>query len=246
MEKSLDWLFNKFIAHKGFWNESAPENSLGAMENAIKKQYAIEMDVRMLADGELAVFHDKELSRLTGQDGYLSNVKSDELKNYFLNGTKFSIPTLKDALEFINGRTPVILDLKNEATNSGAFESKILETIASYTGDIAVMSFNPLTLEWFNKNAPNIPRGLLSTRWTKDLADRPDSFIKRFVTSHNILRKRANPDFLAYNIKQLPTIRTRIFKKILLIGWTVETQEEYLEKIKYVDNIIFEGFEPKI
>lgn len=246
MEKSIDWLVDKFIAHKGFWNESAPENSLGAIQKAIEKHYAIEIDVRMLADGELAVFHDKELSRLTGQDGYLANLKSDELKNYSLNGTKFVIPTLKEALDLIDGRTPVILDLKNEATNSGAFESKIWETIASYTGEIAVMSFNPLTLEWFNKNAPNIPRGLLSTRWTKDLADRPDTFIKRFVTSHNILYKRANPDFLAYNIKQLPTVRTRKFKKIPLIAWTVETQEEYLKKVKYVDNIIFEGFEPKI
>lgn len=246
MDKNLDWLVDKFIAHKGFWNENVPENSLGAIERAIENHYAIELDVRMLADGELAIFHDKELSRMTGLDGYLSKLNSGDLHNYALNGTAYCIPTLKEALELIAGRTPVILDLKNEATNAGAFESNILETIRDYTGEIAIMSFNPLTLEWFSKNAPDIPRGLLSTRWTKDLPDRPDSFIKRFVTAHNLLHKRAKPDFIAYNIQQLPTLQTRKFKKLHIIGWTVLSQEEYLSKVKYVDNIIFEGFEPKI
>ena len=246
MEKNIDWLFEKFIAHKGFWGDNIPENSLGAFEKAIENHYSIEMDVRLLADGELAVLHDKELSRMTGQDGYLSKLNREDLPNYKLNGTEYSIPTLDEALSFIGGKVPVILDLKTEATNVGAFESKVADAIRNYSGDVAVMSFNPLALEWFSKNAPNIPRGLLSTRWTKDLADRPDTVIKRLVTSRNRLRKRANPDFLAYNIKQLPSIRTRKFKKIPLIGWTVNSQEEYLDKVKYVDNIIFEGFMPKI
>lgn len=246
MDKNIDWLLEKFIAHKGFWDANAPENSLGAIERAIANHYAIELDVRALADGELAIFHDKELSRMTGLDGYLSKLTSADLPNYPLNGTAYTIPTLKEALDTIAGRTPVILDLKNEATNAGTFESKIWETIRDYSGEIAIMSFNPLTLEWFNKNAPSVPRGLLSTRWTKDLPDRPNSFITRFVTSHNLLHKRAKPDFIAYNISQLPTVRTRKFKKLHLIGWTARSQEEYLSKVKYVDNIIFEGFEPKI
>ncbi len=246
MEKNFDWLFDKFIAHKGFWNNSCPENSTGAFLRAIENNYAIELDVRILADGELAVFHDKELSRMTGEDGYLSTLTSEQLKNFHLNNTEYTIPLLSEVLELVAGRTPIILDLKNEATNSGTFEHKVCETIHNYSGNIAIMSFNPLTLEWFSKNLPAIPRGLLSTRWTKDLSDRPDTFIKRFVTSHNFLSKRAKPDFLAYNIKQLPTLRTRKFKKIPLIAWTAMSQEEYLDKVKYLDNIIFEGFKPKI
>lgn len=246
MEKNLDWLFEKFIAHKGFWDETTPENSLGAFARAIEHNYSIELDVRMIEDGTLVVFHDKELSRMTGEDGYISKLTSADLSNYRLQNTEYLIPTLAQTLEFVGGKVPVIIDLKSDATHVGAIESKIADLLSDYSGDVAVMSFNPLSLEWFAKHAPNITRGLLSTRWTKDLHDRPDTFLKRFATANNLLSKRANPDFLAYNIKQLPSIKTHKFKKIPLIGWTVGSQEEYLDKVKYVDNIIFEGFEPKI
>lgn len=246
MEKNLHWLLDNFIAHKGFFDEANPENSLGAFSRAIEKGYSIEMDIRQLADGTIAVFHDKELSRMTNKDGYITKLNAGDLPEYKLNNTEYSIPTLEEALSLIDGKVGVILDLKNEATHTGSFETKILETIKDYKGNIAITSFNPLTLEWFAKFAPNLPRGLLSTKWTKDLPDRPDSSFKRFVTAHNLLRKRANPDFLSYNLAQLPNSQTKKFKKIPLIGWVANSQEEYLNKVKYVDNIVFEGFEPKI
>ena len=246
MEKNLDWVFEKFIAHKGFWDENNPENSLGAFTRAIEHNYSIELDVRMLEDDTLVVFHDKELSRMTGEDGYISKLTAADLSHYRLQNSEYCIPTLAQALEHIAGKVPVIIDLKSDATHVGGIEGKLADILSGYAGEVAVMSFNPLSLEWFAKNAPSITRGLLSTRWTKDLHDRPDTFLKRFATAHNLLSKRAKPDFLAYNIKQLPSIKTHKFKKIPLLGWTVSSQEEYLDKVKYVDNIIFEGFEPKI
>ncbi len=246
MEKNLNWLMERFIAHKGFHNEEFPENSLGAFSNAIENNYAIELDIRLLKDGELAVFHDNELSRMTGEDGYITCLTREELVNYKLKNTEYTIPTLGEALELIAGQVPVLIDIKTNAYHAGAMEHKVLELMKEYKGDFAIISFNPITLEYFRKNAPDMARGLLSTKWTKELPDRPDTWLARFVTSKNILRKRAEPDFLAYNIDQLPNHQTKKFKKIPLLGWCVTSQEDYLEKVKYVDNIIFEGFKPKI
>ena len=248
MEKNLEWLIEKFIAHKGFHNETCPQNSLSAFARAIKNDYSIELDVRMLADNNVVVFHDSELGKLTGQDGYISNLKTEDLPNYKLCGTDEYIPTLRQALDLINGQVPILIDIKSEAIHTGTFETSIYELIKDYKGQLAIMSFNPLTLEWFKKNAPEITRGLLSTKWNKSLsmADRPNTFIKRFATSHNLLRKRADADFLAYNVDCLPNRQVKKFKGIPVLGWCVTSQEQYLQKVKYVDNIIFEGFKPKI
>lgn len=246
MEKNLEWLLNKSIAHKGLWGDGIPENSLGAFSRAIQNDYAIELDVRMLEDDTIVVFHDKELSRMTQRDGYISKLTSADLPNITLLDTDYTIPTLQQALELIAGKVPVLIDLKSEATHVGALESRVAEALEGYIGNVAVMSFNPLSLEWFFKNKPSITRGLLSTRWTKSLPDRPETFLKRFVTANNLLSKRAHPDFLAYNIQQLPSVKTIKFKKIPLLGWVIRSQQEYLDKVKYVDNIIFEGFEPQI
>lgn len=248
MEMNLDWLLDKFIAHKGFHNETIPENSLPAFANAIENGYAIELDVRMLADKNIAVFHDKELGKTTGQDGYISMLTTEDLVNYKLNGTEEHIPTLREALDLIAGQTPVVIDIKVESSHIGVLESELYNIIKDYDGRIAVMSFNPLTIEWFKKNAPEIPRGLLSTKWDKKVPadEKPDTWVKRFVTSHNILRKRADPHFLAYNVLHLPSRQVKKFKGITLLGWVVKSQEQYLDKVQLVDNIIFEGFEPKI
>ena len=246
MEKNINWLIENFVAHRGFFDDANPENSLGAFSRAIENGYCIELDVKLLADDTIAVFHDVELSRMTNQDGYITKLTKNELTNYKLNDTEYTIPTLREVLDLVDGKVPLLLDIKNDATHTGAIEAKILEELKDYSGNVAIMSFNPLTLEWFSKNAPEIPRGLLSTKWTRELPDRPDTFLKRLVTSRNLLRKRANPDFLAYNIKQLPNRQSKKFKNIPVLGWVVTSQEEYLEKIKYVDNIIFEGFQPKI
>ena len=246
MDRNIDWLFEKFIAHKGFHTDTIPQNSLPAFENAIKTGYAIEFDVRLLADNNVAVFHDSNLGKMTGQDGYISNLKVEDLPKYKLLNTNETIPTLKQALDLINGRTPIFIDIKTEAVQVGAIENAIWELLKDYKGQVAVMSFNPLTLEWFKKNVPELTRGLLSTKWDKSLPERPSSFFKRLVTSHNLLRKRADADFVAFNVDFLPSHQARKFKKMPIIGWLVKSQEQYLEKIKLVDNIIFEDFKPKI
>ena len=77
------WLVERYIAHRGLHNEHLPENSLGAIENAINESTPIEIDIQEIADGTLVVFHDKSLQRMTGQDGYVMNLTAENLPNHY-------------------------------------------------------------------------------------------------------------------------------------------------------------------
>ena len=61
-----NWFVEYKLAHRGLHNDIYPENSLGAYENAIKHGFAIELDIRVLKDGNLAIFHDDNLNRMCG------------------------------------------------------------------------------------------------------------------------------------------------------------------------------------
>ena len=78
MEIFNSWLVTDYIAHRGLHNKMYPENSIGAFANAIDKGYPIEIDVQMIADGNIIVFHDYSLSRMTSKDGYTKNLKLEE------------------------------------------------------------------------------------------------------------------------------------------------------------------------
>ena len=57
---------NKIIAHRGLHNNYIVENTLLAFLKAVEKDYAVELDIRLLKDGTVVVYHDINLKRLTG------------------------------------------------------------------------------------------------------------------------------------------------------------------------------------
>ena len=235
------WLINKYIAHRGFHNDTIPENSLKAFENAIENGYAIELDVQQLKDETIVVFHDETLSRMTGKDGYLSNLTLSEVKEINLLKSEEKIPTFEEVLKFVNGRTPLLIEIKNSG-KVGKFEKNILTLLENYKGEFAIQSFNPYVLKWFKENAPDVLRGQLSCYFKKDKL----SFYKKFLLKRLALNKMSDPDFISYDASKLPNMWVRRYAALPLLGWTVRSQKDYLKVIKYCDNIIFEGFEPKI
>ncbi|MCI5797658.1 MAG: glycerophosphodiester phosphodiesterase [Firmicutes bacterium] len=241
MDIFKSWLVEKYIAHRGLHDEESPENSLSAFEKAIEKGYVIELDVQQIADGNVVVFHDTSLSRMTGQDGYLKNLILEDLSACYLEGTKETIPTLQQVLDLVDGRTPIIIEIKN-SLKVGKLESATLEILKNYKGQFAIMSFNPYVLSWFKENAPEILRGQLSAYFKKDKL----SLVKKVVLKKMLLNKVAQPNFIAYEAEHLPNRYVRKFNNLPLLAWTVRSQEEYMRVVKYCDNIIFENFEPKI
>ncbi len=240
MIETNNFLLDKYIAHRGFWDKENPENTLGSFERAIEKGYTIELDIQLTKDGEVVVVHDNKLNRLCGVDKYISNSNYDEIKDLKVLGTQFTIPTLKEVLKFIKGRTGLLIEIKN-TLKVGELEGKTYELLKNYKGEFAIQSFNPFSLEWFKKYAPNVLRGQLSSFFKGENLN----FIKKVLLKKLKLNKLSDPHFISYNAENLPNKYCNK-SNLPILAWTIRSQEEYLKVIKYCDNIIFEGFEPKI
>ncbi len=233
------WLTKIPIAHRGLHNEKYPENSLAAFLNAADRGFAIELDVRGLDDGTVVVFHDEGLSRMTGTDGYLSNLKHEDIKGLKLLKSDQGIPLLSEVLAAISGRVPLLIEIKN--TNKvGSLEQSIIKILDGYKGDVAVQSFNPYSMEYFKKNAPHILRGQLSSLYkNSDLSRAKKFFLKRLM-----MNKFSKPDFIAYDFTALPN-RWVTRCGLPVLAWTVRSFADYDLVMEFCDNIIFEGFLPK-
>lgn len=236
--KSDSWLLTKPIAHRGLWGEDIVENSISAYKNAVINGYPIEIDLYSSIDGKLFCFHDQDLMRMTGQKGYIYEKTASELKSIKLKGTNESIPTFDEVLAIVDGKVPLLIELKDQPTNS--YVDKVIERLKSYKGDFAIQSFNPLFIKRVKKLAPEFLRGILGTKtYSKGLP-----FIKRQVIKNMLLNFVIKPDFISYSFEDLP-LKKRKIKNIPIISWTITSQKDYKRVKPYAKNIIFENFIPK-
>ncbi|MCL2370973.1 MAG: glycerophosphodiester phosphodiesterase [Firmicutes bacterium] len=247
MDIFKSWLVTQPIAHRGFWSADIPENSLAACEAAIQKGYVIEIDLRQLDDGTVVVFHDDSLSRMTGKDGYVSSLKKDDLADKILIGSEDnpqSIPTLEETLKLIDGRTPLLIEIKNSG-KVGFFEQAVIDILATYKGEVAVQSFNPYCLKYFSDHAPYILRGQLSSyfKHVKEIGA-----LKRAILKRMKLNNISKPDFIGYDVDYLPNKYVKKYVKkhnVPVIAWTIKSNAEMESALPHCENIIFERFEPK-
>lgn len=237
----MDWLLNTPITHRGLHdNLTVPENSLAAFRRSVEAGYPIELDVRLLRDGYICVFHDIYLSRMTGEKGSILKKTSKEIRNIKLLGTEEYIPLLSEVLKLVDGKVPLLIEIKNRR-GVGQLENRLLHLLNGYKGEYAVESFNPLVVKWFRDNAPGIIRGQLSGAFGAIRTMSRRAFLRGYLFS-----RLCRPDFIAYDIRYLPARRVNNFRLngIPVIGYTAKSQEEYENASYYCDNIIFEGFTP--
>ncbi|MGK7890136.1 MAG: glycerophosphodiester phosphodiesterase family protein [Leptolyngbyaceae cyanobacterium] len=237
----MDWMLERAIAHRGLHSGVAvPENSMGAFAAALAHNHPIELDVQLLADGQVVVFHDTHLDRMTGQAGAIAHQTRDTLKPLRLLGTDEHIPCLSEVLALINGRVPLLIEIKNEG-KAGALEAAVLAVMSDYTGEFAIQSFNPYSLIWFKQHAPHIVRGQLSSNFKEANL----TWLLKVILGNMLLNWASAPHFIAYDLNALPnlatTIANRIFKRPLL-AWTVRSQADHQRALQYADNIIFDRF----
>jgi len=235
----MDWLIQSPVAHRGLHKSfSTPENSYKAFKNAISKNYAIELDVRITKDKQVVVFHDKNLLRVCGVKKKIVNQDYQNLKNYFLYNSKQTIPLFKDILTLVDGKVPLFIEIKNYG-KVGEFEELVYNELKDYEGKYAICSFNIEVVKWFYKNHPQVVRGLIYGDLHKfGIKSYKSVFIYRLITS--------NPDFVSLDYKLLGTLLpkiTRLFGKSL-VCWTVNSKKKLLKAQKIVDNVIFENVKP--
>lgn len=235
------WIATSPIAHRGLFNEKYPENSLSAFKNAVKNKVPIELDVTSLADGTPVIFHDQKLARMTGKDGFISMLSYEDVSKLYLAGTKEKIPTLKEALSVIDGKVPILIEIKNYG-KVGQMEKEIWKVLQGYSGEYMIESFNPYSLEWFKKNAPNIRRGQLASFFK----DREITGVKRFMLKRMKLNKKVSePNFIVYNLDDMPNRYVKkYFGVIPVLAYVVKSEEDEKKAKDIVNNIIFDSYVP--
>lgn len=233
---SVDWIKSQPIAHRGLHNidQGRPENSLSACAAAIEHNYHIEVDLHPALDGEVMVFHDTNLSRLTGQDANIRTLESAHLQTIQLTGSNDKIPTLKQLLALVDGRVGMVLELKAIPGEDEGFITALIQTIAGYEGPLAVMSFDQALLEEAQQLDCPVPLGLTAMG-----SDRTYDLHKNFLDQHSMA-------FISYQQEALPVRLTREFRDQgkPVICWTIRNQEEANRALDYCDQITFEGYFP--
>ncbi len=215
-------------AHRGLHDGNTgdtPENSLAAFELACKEGFGIELDVQLSHDGVVMVFHDATLLRMTGVDKKLCELDAEELCALSLANTEQRIPTFEQVLSLVDGRVPLLVELKGESFDTSLCE-KVAEILKAYKGEYCVESFNPLLIKDIKKFLPDVYCGQLYTNVCRDKKKKSFQNIALTLMALNFLSK---PDFIAYNKvdrNSLPVkITTKLYKAPRFV-WTVKNEEE--------------------
>jgi len=225
-------------AHRGLHGGVAglTENSLPAFAAALAGGCGAECDVRLSADGVVYVFHDAALDRLTGATGRFSERMAVELDHIQLNGKGGPIPRLSALLDLMAGKQPLLIEIKIDGVEPvGPLCSAVRDDLAGYKGPVAIMSFDPRVSRWFATHAANVVRGLVVTE------EDEKGWWGRMKRS--LALRHADPDFLAYDIRDLPSrfaARARA-KGLLVLSWTVRRPEHWQTVRENADAAIFEG-----
>ena len=191
--KDLDFLKNTTIAHRGIHdNRHIVENTISAFQEAIDKNVPIELDIHLLKDNEIVVVHDDNLKRLTGYKKRLKDLTYNDIKDLTLLKSNDKIPTLKEVLELVDGKVPLIIELKYDNLPF-KLEKEVVKLLDDYKGKFAVKSFQPLTVYWFKKNRPDYIRGLLVPSNGQE--------IKRKILHSMIASPFVKPDFISADIR---------------------------------------------
>jgi glycerophosphoryl diester phosphodiesterase len=229
----LAGLISRPFAHRGLHGPGGVENSRAAFAAAIAAGRGIELDVRTSSDGVAMVFHDAELDRLAEARGQVGERSAAQLGAIRLKDSDETIPTLEEALALIAGRTGLLIEVKTADRRADAASRAVARALAGYKGPVAVMSFNPEVGRWFARHAPEMLRGLVVTergrRWRGWLARR-------------LAMWWSQPDFLAYDLRDLPSAFAAEQRSngLPVLTWTCRSDADWARAGEHADQIIYE------
>jgi len=240
---------NTPIAHRALHNRSAGrvENSRAAIRAAIDAGYGIEMDVQLSSDGQAMVFHDETLDRLTAETGALAHRSTAELCQIRLSDSQETIPTLPEILALVAGRAPLLIEIKDQqgalGPTDGRLEMATADAINGYSGSVALMSFNPHSVERMVHLAPTRPRGLTTSAFD------PEKWAPLPAARCTQLRDipdmdRCEASFISHEASDLSRARVATLKAAgaAILCWTITSPYAERDARKVADNITFEGY----
>lgn len=242
LDKFRGWYF----AHRGLHGNGVPENSMEAFRRARENNYGIELDVHLMSDGKLAVMHDASLLRTAGADVRIEDLTADRLTEYFLEGTMQTIPLFTDVLQLIDGRVPLIIELKTEDNNYDALCTAVCKVLENYNGIFCLESFDPRCIYWMKKNRPEWVRGQLMENFLKAKKSKIP-WILRFAVTFQILNFLIRPHFVAYRFRDRKHISNFLTEKLWntqSVTWTLNDKGDFDIAVSEGRIPIFEDFRP--
>lgn len=236
--EKVSWLGSCVYAHRGLHSDGVPENSPSAFAAAMDRKMGIECDVQRSGDGRAIVFHDQDLARLTARQELIADCSAADLNRTVLSGSCDTIPTLRQMLDQIGGAVPVLIEIKSlrqPARRTNALCLAVRRDLEGYVGPHAVMSFDPRAVRWFADYSPLTVRGLV-------LSEQNDNALPGMIR-RRLMLWHARPDFLAYDIRDLPSgfAAAQRRRGLPLLTWTVRSAEHRKRAKMYCDAPIAEG-----
>lgn len=233
-------------AHRGLHDNSsqAPENSMAAFKKAVDAGYGIELDVRLSKDEVPVIFHDMTLERMCGVQGKIGDYTYNELLAFSLLDTQERIPRLEDFLKMVDGKVPLIVELKvdwEEVQVCAAADALLRD----YKGIYCIESFNPMALLWYRRNHNKVMRGQLSDAFAREKIFAGPLYI---ALENLLLNFVTKPDFIAYNHKHERVLSRRLCRKMyrsLSVAWTIQSETELKRAKSEFDLFIFDSFLPE-
>lgn len=217
---------------------------MAAFDAACRAGYGMELDAQLSSDGEVMVFHDAHLARMAGAAANLHEKTAAELMTLRLNNTAQTIPTLRQVLDHVAGRSLILVEIKSRAGEEGPLDQQVASLIEGYQGPLAIIGFNPYSHAWWAEHRPEMLRGLNIHAHDSDAGVALPADQLRAKVLGNVAIAR--PHFLAPGIDMLPSspadqLRAEGFP---MVAWTLRSADAWDSARPYVDNLIFEGFAP--
>ena len=254
-------------AHRGLHDNSseAPENSMAAFGKAVMAGYGIECDVQLTKDGIPVIFHDFTLARVArypegeipenavrnedgsfGVAGKVIDYTFEELQRFHLLNSDEKIPRFEDFLELVDGKVPLIIELKIEFKDLTVCP-RVDALLKDYKGVYCIESFNPLGIIWYRRHRPEVFRGQLSDQFHRD---KPEEFkgALYFILTNLFFNFLSKPDFIAYNRKYSKSVSMQICRhlyKCVTAAWTIKDQDQLDAAKEDFDIYIFDSFIPR-
>jgi glycerophosphoryl diester phosphodiesterase len=222
------------FAHRGF-GDFGPDNSLSAVQQALDANLdGVDVDGQLTRDGELVVFHDLSVDRLTSGTGRVSDKTLKEMLALDL-GPKFqagltgaNVHRFDDFVRLVNRRGTVMVELKVPGLAPTGIEERAVRIIEKYDAHLSVVlsSFNPLVLYRVKRLDPFVRTAFIfmDTNWNPqlraeikegDLVNLPWVLRQEFI--RRALRKIIKPDLLSINHQ----VSERVTNRLIAKGWPV-------------------------
>ncbi|WP_158209363.1 glycerophosphodiester phosphodiesterase [Myroides phaeus] len=214
------------IGHRGAMGHIT-ENTVESIQKAIDLNCdVIEIDVFKIKSGELMVFHDDQLDRLTNVTGNIEDYTYNELQKVKVNGV-YQIPTLEKIIETIDRKAVLNIELKGNNTAKETHQLIQLFINKGWTNtDFIISSFKWNELEKMRSLNNSIDIAVLTEEEPADAI----AFAKQI---NAVAINPYHKDLNALNASKIREANLKIYP------WTVNDQEDInrMKELK-VDGII--------